>query len=276
MLSERLRRVVDGLLNAAERAAAERQWDEVVELAQQVLQLDDAPAEAVDDARAFLQIAAGASREARTAPPRTASRPQQVGSGVVSTLQRAQSGGASFTTLGDGSTLVTMSPRMFRLFYSYASADEDELDKLVAHLAGLTRTNQWELDEWHRGKAELGRPQSEQMLDHLNRADIIILLITPDYVREQIGDPTAELGRVLERARASDARVVPVRMKPVELSDDDPLCEFEWLPDRESAVSTAENEDAALAAVAAGIKKLCKALAFRESDAANIGPKRAG
>ena len=276
MAGERIRRTLEKFLDDAEAAAKEYRWDDVADLANRVVSYRDVPQDLVDEAEFFLQIAAkgesrGAGRKGGTPRPPTQSRE---GMSATEELTPLRSGDPfRRKRLGDESTVVPLSAKFLELFYSYASEDEEMREKLDRALASLKQTSRWELRGWHHGMVEAGQHKREESRRRLESAKIILLLISPQYLHEQILDNDAEIYRALERAAAGEARVIPVRLKTIELADDSELRELTWLPDETEAVETADNEDEALAKVARGIKKVCSSLATIETT--DVGDKRA-
>ena len=67
-----------------------------------------------------------------------------------------------------------------RLFYSYSHKDETLRNKLETHLKLLQRQNL--LETWHDRKIEAGAEWKQKIDDNLERADIILLLVSADFI----------------------------------------------------------------------------------------------
>ena len=70
--------------------------------------------------------------------------------------------------------------RAVRLFYSYSHKDESFRDELQTHLKLLQR--QGFLETWHDRKIGAGDDWKQSIDDNLKRADIILLLVSADFI----------------------------------------------------------------------------------------------
>src|ERR1051326_3411952 len=92
------------------------------------------------------------------------------------------------------------------IFVSYAHEDEGLCKSLVKHLSGIR----------HRGLAEIfydrdlpaGSELEPEIEAQLRRADVILLLVSPDFI--QSTSCSREVSVAMERHAARDAIVVPV------------------------------------------------------------------
>src|SRR5687767_1196220 len=104
---------------------------------------------------------------------------------------------------------MTISPRALTVFISYASDPEEESlrEELEKQLAILR--DQDLVRAWHKQRVTAGRERAEAITAELEEADIILLLISPDFLASgYIFD--VELKRAMERHEAGAAGVVPV------------------------------------------------------------------
>jgi internalin A len=97
--------------------------------------------------------------------------------------------------------------RAARIFVSYSHKDERLLSELKIHLSPLRRLNL--IETWDDREIEAGEDWRDQLNDNLERADIIILLVSAyfidsDYCYEK------ELARALARHSKKEALVVPI------------------------------------------------------------------
>lgn len=67
-----------------------------------------------------------------------------------------------------------------QLFYSYAHEDEEMRDELEKHLTLLRREGT--ISEWHDRAIVPGQEWDEAIKGQLDRADIILLLVSPDFL----------------------------------------------------------------------------------------------
>jgi hypothetical protein len=100
---------------------------------------------------------------------------------------------------------------MTTLFFSYAHADEELRDRLDRHLAMLKR--QGIIDVWHDRRIVPGEAINEAIATELERADLILLLVSPDFLASDYCYDR-EMRRALERHAAGGAQVLPVILRP--------------------------------------------------------------
>jgi TIR domain len=104
------------------------------------------------------------------------------------------------------------------LFISYSHRDEVLRQQLDKHLASLQR--QKVIETWHDRKIEAGMEWAKQIDESLNKADIILLLISPDFICSNYC-AEIEMEQALKRHEAGEAIVVPIILEP---------CDWTWLP----------------------------------------------
>jgi len=66
------------------------------------------------------------------------------------------------------------------IFFSYSHVDENLRDRLETHLSSLRR--QGIISSWHDQQITAGTGLGEAIDNHLNAADIILLLVSPDFI----------------------------------------------------------------------------------------------
>jgi hypothetical protein len=137
------------------------------------------------------------------------------------------------------------------LFYSYAHADERLRDQLSVHLAILRR--EAVITEWHDRDITAGADWEQAINEHLEAADIILLLVSPDFTNSDYcwGKETI---RALERHDAGSGRVIPVIIRPTDWRGA-PFGRLEALPKDAKPVTVWKNRDLAWLDVANGIRK---------------------
>jgi len=67
-----------------------------------------------------------------------------------------------------------------RVFFSYSHKDEELRDKLATHLSNLEWQNV--ISSWHDRKLVAGMEWDDEIKSQLDSADIILLLISPDFI----------------------------------------------------------------------------------------------
>jgi TIR domain len=108
-----------------------------------------------------------------------------------------------------------MSP-VSTLFFSYSHVDENLRDELEKHLSGLRR--QGIISSWHDRRITAGTELGETIDRHLDSADAILLLISPDFIASDYCYER-EMNRALERHQKHEARVIPVILRPCDWHD---------------------------------------------------------
>ena len=153
-----------------------------------------------------------------------------------------------------------------KIFISYAHRDESFKDDLQIGLASLK--NNGHIAAWDDHAIMAGEEWNHQIKDALYEADIIILLVSPNflasrYVREQ------EIKIAMERhTNPSDpAVVVPVIIRPCDWKDN-AFSRLQALPKNSKPITSWSNHDEAMLDVVSGIKKLV----MRKKDTPSIQP----
>ncbi len=99
-----------------------------------------------------------------------------------------------------------------KIFFSYAHEDELLLKKLKTHLRPLQR--QGLIDVWHDRDISAGSEWEQEIDKQINTANIILLLVSPDFMNSDYCY-SVEMKRAMERHARGEARVIPVILRPV-------------------------------------------------------------
>jgi hypothetical protein len=110
----------------------------------------------------------------------------------------------------------TRGSKIPRIFFSYAQEDKAIRDKLAVHLKVLQR--QGKITTWYDGEIVAGSEWEKQLYEQLNSADIILLLISPDFIASDFAYDF-EMKRALERHDTGEAVVIPIILRPIDLTD---------------------------------------------------------
>lgn len=94
--------------------------------------------------------------------------------------------------------------------------DENLRDQLQIHLGGLQR--QGLISSWHDRRITAGEDFGEAIDNHIDTADIILLLVSPDFIASDYCYER-EMTRALERHRRGESRVIPVILRPCDWHD---------------------------------------------------------
>ena len=86
------------------------------------------------------------------------------------------------------------------IFYSYSHRDERFRNELVNHLANLRRLGI--VKDWHDRRISAGGEWADEINEHLNSAQLILLLISADFMASDYCNGV-EVKRALERHEAN-------------------------------------------------------------------------
>ncbi|MBB6053877.1 toll/interleukin-1 receptor domain-containing protein [Armatimonas rosea] len=155
-------------------------------------------------------------------------------------------------------------------FLSYSHKDEALLNALRTHLSPLTR--QGIIAQWHDRMILAGTEWAGEIDRNLETADLILLLISPDFIASTYCYDT-EMKRALERHDAGEARIIPIILRPCDWHGS-PFGRLQALPTDAKPVTGASwhNQDEAFVAVASGIRKAALDWRGRASKAATPSP----
>jgi hypothetical protein len=147
------------------------------------------------------------------------------------------------------------------LFVSYAHRDTVFMAEFEKHLVSLKRTGLIRI--WHDGLVQPGSSWMPTLDDHLNSADIIILLISPDFLSSDFCYER-ELRRALERRARGDAEVVPIIVRPTDWQTSI-VGELQALPKDGVPITAHDDQDEAFVAVVKCIRGMAERLIGRKS-----------
>ena len=139
----------------------------------------------------------------------------------------------------------------FKVFYSYSHQDEELRDELAKHLDPLHR--QELITEWHDRKIGPGTEWEGQIDIHLNEADIILFLVSADFIASDYCYDV-ELNRSMERHEAGEACVIPIILRPVDWTGA-PFAKLQALPRDAKPVTRWENKDEAFLNISQAIRR---------------------
>lgn len=137
-----------------------------------------------------------------------------------------------------------------RVFLSYAQADQAFRDQLVTHLSLLRRDRI--LETWDAHEITGGTEKEQAIAQQLDAADIILLLISADFIASDRYD--IEMQRAIERHENQEARVIPILLKPCDWQSA-PFAGLEVLPKGGQPVTSGDTE-AAFASIAQEIRRV--------------------
>ena len=132
-------------------------------------------------------------------------------------------------------------------------------DALEPHLTLLKR--QGFIASWHDRRIIAGQEWKGQIDSHLNEADIILLLVSADFLASDYCY-AVEMQRALERHQSGQACVIPIIIRSVDWSGA-PFAKLQALPKDATAVASWKNTDEAWTDVAEGIRQAAEELRKR-------------
>ncbi|MFL5592623.1 MAG: TIR domain-containing protein [Ktedonobacteraceae bacterium] len=152
--------------------------------------------------------------------------------------------------------MATEPTRAIKIFYCYAHEDEGLRNKLEKHLRPLKYLGL--ISEWHDRNIHAGTDWEHDIETHLNTANIILLLVSPDFISSEYCYGV-EMQKALERQRLGEAYVIPIILRSVYWQAT-PIGQLQALPTDGKPVTLWSDQDQAFDDVARSISKLVKEL----------------
>src|SRR5437588_9488196 len=137
------------------------------------------------------------------------------------------------------------------IFCCYSRKDQKLLHDLTNHLMSLQR--QGLITLWADTDINAGNEWEKEIAKHLNTAQIILLLVSPDFMASEYIN-SIEMKRAMERHEAGEAQVIPIILRPVYWTDA-PFAKLQVLPKDAKPITKWSDKDAALNNVTEGICK---------------------
>lgn len=142
------------------------------------------------------------------------------------------------------------------IFFSYAREDEVLRKELEKHLGVLQR--QGLIDIWYDREISAGTEWKLQIDMHLDSAQIILLLVSPDFVNSDYCYGK-EMKRAIERHKGRKAWVIPILLRPV-FYKGAPFEKLWMLSNNGMPITSWSHQDEAFQDVAKGISEVVKEL----------------
>jgi hypothetical protein len=137
------------------------------------------------------------------------------------------------------------------LFYCYAHKDKALRDEIDVHLAGLHRSRL--ITSWHDAMIIPGADWEHEIDTHLNAANIILLLVSPDFLNSDYCYGR-EMQQAIDRHTRGKAHVIPILLRPVDWQDT-PFSTLQMLPTNAKPVTQWIDREAAFADIARAIRR---------------------
>src|SRR5215510_14983281 len=147
-----------------------------------------------------------------------------------------------------------MEDEAIKLFFSYSHKDEILRNELVNHLRILTREGV--IASWDDRKVLPGDEWDHQIHAQLQAADIVLLLISVDFIASDYCNDV-EVRVALQRHAEGDVCVIPIILRAVDWTRA-PFRRLQALPTNGKPVTSYADRDEAFLDVAQGIRKIAE------------------
>ena len=152
--------------------------------------------------------------------------------------------------------METAAPKVLKIFYCYARKDKPLREEMDLHLSALKRQNH--IITWADHEIAPGEDWAKSIDNHLNDADIIFLLVSPNFMGSDYCYGI-EMQRALERHEQKQARVIPIILRPVDW-EDTPFSHLQVLPANAQPVTSWPDRDDAFANIVKNLRPMIKEL----------------
>jgi len=142
------------------------------------------------------------------------------------------------------------------VFSSYAHEDQAMLEQLAKHLKPLQRQGQIAL--WSGLNIHAGSEPAQERSRHLEHADLILLLISPDFMSSDYCF-RIEMVQAIERYKRGNAHIIPILLRPTHW-ENTPVAAFEMIPTGASPVTRWHARDDAFHDIIGHIQRVIRQL----------------
>ena len=148
----------------------------------------------------------------------------------------------------------------FDVFISYTRKDKKLRDQLVIYLS--TMRCQGLIQNWDEEELLPGTEREKQIVEHLNKAHVILLLISPDFLASAYC--YQQMQRALVRQKTQSVHVIPILLRPTDI-DRTLFGELQVLPRNNKPISKWSGRDEAFLETIQGIRIVIES-ATRQQD----------
>ncbi len=159
---------------------------------------------------------------------------------------------------GAVSLVSTQDETGLSVFVSYSHKDKVLKEKLLEHLKPLERINL--IETWTDKEIKPGQEWRSEIVEKLNVADVILLLISVDFINSDFCYQI-ELEKAMERHEGDEARVIPIILRAC-LWNHTPFAKLQALPTSAKAVTSWPDIDGAMTDIARGVEVVARDLLF--------------
>jgi tetratricopeptide (TPR) repeat protein len=153
-------------------------------------------------------------------------------------------------------------PQHVNLFLSYAHEDEILCKRLLKHLSQLQRSG---VDGWYDRRITAGSEWAGQIDEHLNSAEIILLLVSADFLASDYCYDV-EMKRALERHDHGEARLIPVILRPCDWQSS-PFARLQASPKNGKPVVDWKTADHGFLNVVEGLRRVVEEIGWKAQPA---------
>ena len=142
------------------------------------------------------------------------------------------------------------------IFFAYSHKDKelrDELEHYLTHLKRPSEMRAWQIKAWHDGEIRAGDDYAREILNHLSKAHIILLIISQDFIVSDYCYNT-EMEEALKRHDKGQARVIPIIAREASW-EDTPIKNLQVLPEGAKPINSRTRREKTLKKIARGIEK---------------------
>ncbi len=157
-------------------------------------------------------------------------------------------------------------PQPYNIFTIYAREDTKLLSELLSQLKPLEISGR--IKVWSDREINPGVQWEQEIVRHLDTADIILILVSPAYYNSEYIH-RVEIKRAVERHQRSEAKVLPIIVRPCSFEDDPVVSSLQLLPTDGKAVTDDEHwrsQDKAWLDVVNGVKRTLAGLSTAEAQ----------
>lgn len=155
-----------------------------------------------------------------------------------------------------------MGERPVRIAVFYARPNERHREKFHEAIADIVRHGVQYFDD--RDIAP-GQSWKQHIFDNLDSADIVVLLLTPEFVASRFCIEE-EVPRALKRHAMGACRIFPVKVASFYLVDESPLREIQWFPSEKPVAERGQAAGKAWVEVAKELHRTIKRIKSEEQD----------
>ncbi|MDU3117332.1 MAG: toll/interleukin-1 receptor domain-containing protein [Clostridioides difficile] len=147
---------------------------------------------------------------------------------------------------------VNMNYDKKKVFLSYSHVDESFKEKLEKQLSPLIRNKK--IESWNDRNIDAGSRLDDEIKKNLEEADIIILLVSDDFIASNYCYET-EMTNAMDREQRGECKIMPIIVRPC-LWEETPLKDYLLMPKDGKAITLYLNQDIAYLEIVTALKKL--------------------